>query len=333
MADNKQNKILINLLQPVTGKNDGLAKDVAKGLAQMPKQLSSKFFYDARGSQLFQQIMELSEYYLTDLEHEILDKQRKEILFAFGTQQPFQLIDLGAGDALKTKLLLQELAETETDFTFVPLDISKDQLQHLLDDLKQLYPTMKVTGLAAEYFQGLKWLNGQSQTRKLVLFLGSNIGNFDQASAQKFLCQLRESLSPQDRLLLGVDLRKDPEKIRLAYSDAAGVTSAFNLNLLHRINQELRANFDLDKFQHFAEYDPVEGTMRSYLISKEPQQVHVEALNLTFEFEAWEAIHTENSYKYSIRQLQEMAQACGFEIEDVFTDASHGFADVLLKPV
>ncbi|MFC6999786.1 L-histidine N(alpha)-methyltransferase [Rufibacter roseus] len=333
MAENTQTNTIINLLPPDLSKDEGLAKDVANGLSQYPKKLSSKFFYDARGSQLFQQIMELPEYYLTELEHEILERQRKEILFAFGTQSPFQLIDLGAGDALKTKLLIKELVQSETDFTFVPLDISKDQLQELLQELSQTYPDLKVTGLAAEYFQGLKWLNEHSTDRKLVLFLGSNIGNFVPSSAQQFLCQVRESLSPQDRFLLGVDLKKEPEKIRQAYDDAAGVTSAFNLNLLHRINQELQADFDLDKFQHFAEYDPIEGTMRSFIISKEDQEVQVQALNKTFHFDAWEAIHTENSYKYTLKQLKEMALHCGLRIEDVFTDASHGFADVLLKPV
>ncbi|WP_082893672.1 L-histidine N(alpha)-methyltransferase [Rufibacter ruber] len=323
----------INLLPTNDQKDSGLAQDVAQGLSQFPKKLSSKFFYDARGSQLFQQIMELPEYYLTELEHEILDKQRKEILFAFGTQEPFQLVDLGAGDALKTKLLIKELVSQQTDFNFVPLDISPRQVEHLLEELQATYPTLKVTGLAAEYVQGLQWLNEQSPARKLVLFLGSNIGNFAPGEAQQFLCELRRKLSPQDRVLVGVDLRKDPEKIRRAYDDAAGVTSAFNLNLLHRINQELSADFALEQFQHFAEYDPVEGTMRSFLISKQPQEVHVQALQQTFSFEAWEAIHTENSYKYSLRQIHEMAAACQYEVEDYFTDTTHGFADILLKPL
>lgn len=324
---------LVQLLTPRTAPDNALAQDVAEGLGQTPKKLSSRFFYDARGSQLFRQIMELPEYYLTNLEHDILLKQRKEILFAFGTQSPFQLIDLGAGDALKTKLLLDELTETNLDFSYVPLDISTDQLQNLLADLTQTYPTLTVTGLAAEYFQGLQWLNSYSPDRKLVLFLGSNIGNFGPENAQTFLCELRETLSEDDRVLLGVDLRKDPEKIRQAYSDAAGVTAAFNLNLLHRINQELEADFNLDLFQHFAEYDPVAGTMCSYLLSKQEQQVTVNKLGKTFHFEAWEAIHTENSYKYSIHQLTEMAKSCGFEVQEVFTDASHGFADVMLKPI
>lgn len=327
------NKTLVNLLSPRLPQDSGLAQDVAQGLHQSPKKLSSRFFYDAKGSRLFQQIMELPEYYLTELEHEILDKQRKEILYAFGATSPFQLIDLGAGDALKTKLLLKELMVQKTEFSFVPLDISPEQLVRLLEELEEVYPSLSVTGLAAEYFQGLAWLHQNRQTRKLVLFLGSNIGNFSPQEAHQFLCELRNSLAPEDRLLLGVDLRKDPEKIRLAYDDAAGVTSAFNLNLLHRINQELQADFNLEQFQHFAEYNPLEGTMRSFLISKQEQDVHVGALQKTFHFDAWEAIHTESSYKYTVTQLREMAASCRLVIEDIFTDPSHGFADLLLRPI
>jgi len=332
MTDSSATQTFVNLLTPSLSTDNSLAQDVRQGLAQTPKKLSSRFFYDARGSELFKQIMGLPEYYLTDLEHAILQNQRKEILFSFGLHSPFQLIDLGAGDAFKTKLLLQELTETKTAFSFVPLDISPEQVKLLLEDLGQSFAELKVTGLAAEYFQGLRWLNEHSKERKLVLFLGSNIGNFGPEKAQDFLCELRETLGPDDRLLLGVDLRKDPDKIRQAYSDAAGVTAAFNLNLLHRINQELEADFNLEQFQHFAEYNPLTGAMRSFLVSTHEQQVQVKALPESFQFEAWEAIHTENSYKYTLRQLKEMAQACRFEVQDIFTDASHGFADVLLKP-
>ncbi|WP_210465068.1 L-histidine N(alpha)-methyltransferase [Rufibacter roseolus] len=324
---------LIDLLPTRVSDDNGLAQDVMQGFNQSPKRLSSRFFYDAKGSQLFQQIMQLPEYYLTKLEHQILSKQRKEILFAMDTHTPFQLVDLGAGDAYKTKLLLAELVASQADFSYVPLDISDDQLNLLLEDLHHRWPKLPVQALAAEYFQGLEWLNQNQRQRKVVLFLGSNIGNFDLDEARKFLCTLRQSLNPEDAFLLGLDLRKDPEKMRRAYADAAGVTSAFNLNLLHRINKELQANFDLDQFQHFAEYDPLEGTMRSFLISKINQEVYIGALGQTFSFEAWEAIHTENSYKFSLRQVEEMAKACGFTVQDVFTDPSHGFADVLLRPV
>ncbi|RNI27483.1 L-histidine N(alpha)-methyltransferase [Rufibacter immobilis] len=333
MTQPTTNKSLVNLLPQLVSTDNGLAQDVRQGLSQNPKKLSSRFFYDAKGSQLFQQIMELPEYYLTKLEHQILSRQRKEILYAIDTATPFQLVDLGAGDAYKTKLLLSELVASKVDFSYVPLDISEDQLNLLLEDLHHRWPQLPVTALAAEYFQGLAWLNQEKPQRKVVLFLGSNIGNFHLQEAQEFLCTLRKSLNPHDSLLLGLDLRKDPEKMRRAYADAAGVTSAFNLNLLHRINKELHADFDLDQFQHFAEYDPLEGTMRSFLISRKAQQVHIGALNETFEFEAWEAIHTENSYKFSLRQVEEMAQACGYRVQDVYTDASHGFADVLLRPV
>ncbi|WP_207430054.1 L-histidine N(alpha)-methyltransferase [Sabulibacter ruber] len=323
---------LVNLLPSHSADENSLAQDVMQGLNQSPKKLSSKFFYDAKGSQLFQQIMQLPEYYLTKLEHQILSRQRKEILYAFGIQEPFQVVDLGAGDAYKTKLLLTELMASKAEVSYIPLDISEDQLNLLLEDLQLRWPQLPVTALAAEYFQGLEWLNQNQRLRKLVLFLGSNIGNFDLPEAQNFLCAVRQTLNPEDAFLLGLDLRKDPEKMRRAYADAAGVTSAFNLNLLHRINKELQGNFDLDQFQHFAEYDPLEGTMRSFLISKANQEVHIGALNQTFQFEAWEAIHTENSYKFSLKQVEAMAHACGFTVQDIFTDSSHGFADVLLRP-
>ena len=323
---------LINL----NGQKNGLdsqtsfAQDVSLGLSKKSKTLSSRYFYDGQGSQLFRQIMSLPEYYLTRCEHEILTNQKEAISQAFAQKGFFHLIDLGAGDALKTKIVIKELIRQEVTFEYVPVDISGDAMRELEAGFHIDIPQAKVQPVVSDYFSALEWLHQHKPERKVILFLGSNIGNFTKSESIAFLQRIRHYLEPGDLLFLGVDLKKDPSIIWRAYADATGVTAEFNLNLLRRINRELGGNFQVDQFQHHAIYNPLEGVMQSFLISRMEQEVYLAATEETFHFEAWEAIHTENSHKYSQKSISEMAAKSNFRIDTVFQDQKNYFADILL---
>ncbi|WP_299821691.1 L-histidine N(alpha)-methyltransferase [uncultured Pontibacter sp.] len=322
---------MIDLSRKEDGTNDtaAFAKDVAAGLSLKQKDLPSRYFYDGKGSQLFQQIMNLPEYYLTRAEHEVFTTNKDAICSRFAGEGFFHLIDLGAGDALKTKILLRQLARQQADFDYVPVDISGDAMQQLTQSLQTELPEVNVQAVVGEYFKALQWLQKHKSERKVVLFLGSNIGNFEKQDSIEFLKSVRGYLSHGDRLLVGVDLKKNPDVILPAYNDAAGVTAEFNLNLLRRINRELGGEFILDQFRHYAMYNPLEGVMRSFLISLKEQQVYIGATGKTYHFAAWEAIHTENSHKYAVQEIEELGGLCGFGTEKVYFDKSKGFADVL----
>ena len=308
-----------------------LARHVAEGLARQPRELSSMYFYDEVGSQLFQQIMALPEYYPTRTEFAVLSRYQAALAAALAPAagQPLRLVELGAGDGLKTKLLLRALLAAGTTFSYAPVDISPTALDGLAASLQAELPALQVQPLVASYAEALASLRGQPG-RTAVLFLGSNIGNFAPAEQPRFLAELAAQLSTGDCLLLGFDLRKDPRQIRAAYDDAQGVTAAFNLNLLARLNRELGADFDLAHWTHFADYDPQTGAMRSFLVSGRAQSVRVAALGSTFEFAAWEAIHTENSYKFTLPQIESLATSAGLRVQQVFEDEQGWFADVLL---
>ena len=314
-----------------------LADHVAHGFAQTPKSLSSKYFYDATGSRLFQQIMALPEYYPTRTELAIFQAQGAAIVRALqagaasaAVGQPLAVVELGAGDGLKTKILLRELLAQSAAFTYVPVDISPSALDELVASLREELPTLPTEPLAAEYTAALTTL-AQRPGAKAVLFLGSNIGNFEPNEQRDFLQALAAPLTAADRLLVGFDLRKDPRRIRAAYDDAQGVTAEFNLNLLRRFNTELGADFQLEAWQHYPDYDPSTGAMRSWLVSRRAQTVRVAALGgQAFDFAAWEAIHTENSFKFTLPQIGELAKAAGLRVVEVFQDQAGDFADVVL---
>jgi len=310
-----------------------LAQHVAEGLGRTPKTLSSMYFYDDTGSRLFQQIMALPEYYPTRTELGIFRTHAAAIVAALRPQEqgPFALVELGAGDGAKTKVLLQELLRAGQPFSYAPVDISAGAMAGLVASLQQEMPTLRVEPVVEDYAAALRQLRDWP-AGKAVLFLGSNIGNFKPADRLDFLRQLAAPLAATDRLLIGFDLQKDPRRIRAAYDDAQGVTAAFNLNLLVRLNRELGANFDLAKWQHYTDYSPLNGAVRSFLVSTCKQQVHIEALQETFDFAAWEVIHTENSYKFTRPQIEELAQEAGLQVLHFFTDAASDFADVVLGP-
>jgi len=318
------------------------AEDVLHGLFSSPKSLSSKYFYDDEGSRLFQEIMKLPEYYLTNCEFEIFQMQADAILnsllnvnsqSAIRNSQSFDLIELGAGDGTKTAVLIDHFLDRKADITYSPIDISQEALDALSAKFASEFPTLKIETRTGDYFRILESLKHGSDRRKILLFLGSNIGNFSPEQALGFFRDLRGVMKPDDLLFIGFDIQKDPRVIVRAYDDAAGVTAAFNLNLLKRINRELDADFDLDKFSHYAVYRPVECAARSFLISREKQSVHIGALNQTFDFDQWEAIFMEISQKYSLRMIQEMARATGFEVKQNFFDSRNYYCDSLWKPV
>lgn len=307
---------------------NGFALDVLIGLTESPKRLSSKYFYDARGSRLFQEIMELPEYYLTQCEIEILKRHRDE-LAAHVADRRFNLIELGPGDARKTRLLLDEFLELNLDFRYVPIDISESAMQELLDTLNSEYPGLEINGLVSDYLHALNWIKQFDSRTNLVLFLGSNIGNFNAKASRVFLRSLWSALNQDDLLLIGFDLKKDMDLLLKAYNDSRGVTSEFNYNLLRRINRELGGDFDLRKFRHFGTYNVFSGAMESYLVSLERQSVSVREIGQSFQFDPWEPIHTEYSYKYLESDICKLAAETGFLIQTQFYDSRAYFTDSL----
>ena len=301
------------------------AQDVLSGLNATPKTLSSKYFYDENGDRIFQEIMNLDEYYLTRCEYEILETHQRQILDLFidGTSK-FNLVEFGAGDGYKTKVLLECFLNAGVDFRYRPIDISGNVLQILEDSLEEEFPSLKVEGIQNEYMKALRELEN-GETRNVVLFLGSNIGNFKQSQAISFLKGLYEGLNDGDLLFIGFDLKKDPDVILNAYNDKSGVTRDFNFNLLTRINRELKGNFDLSAFRHFPTYDPLSGTTTSYLISTKAQTVEI--MDTAISFDAWEPIHMEISQKYGMKDIESLATQVGFGIVRNFYDSRHYFVN------
>ena len=315
-------------------KQNTFADDVLRGLSAAPKFLSSKYFYDDEGSRLFQEIMKLPEYYLTGAEFEIFSTQTSKIFEAFTkANETFDLIELGAGDGSKTSLLVDYFLKYTADFTYVPIDISAEALSFLTEKFQTQFPGLSIQTEQGDYFQKLETFQSKSVKRKIILFLGSNIGNFGKEQAQNFFRQLRAVMNDTDLLFIGFDLQKDPRVILRAYDDAQNVTAEFNLNLLARINRELGANFNLNDFSHYASYHPIEGAARSFLISRKTQTIFIESLNKTFDFAAWEPIFMEISQKYSLAMIEELAQTSGFEVSQYFFDSQKFYTNSLWKPV
>ena len=308
------------------------AVDVLAGLSSKQKFLSSKYFYDDRGSRIFQDIMQMPEYYLTDCELEIFETKKQEILVDFARQQAhFELVELGAGDGLKTKILLSHFLSKNIDFKYSPIDISEVAVKNLVIDLENEIPDLKVTGLIGDYFNLIKDIKVNGYPKKIILFLGSNIGNYNKQMSLEFFRQLRNVLNPKDQVFIGFDLKKDPDIILKAYNDPHGHTSAFNLNLLQRINNELVADFNLDNFKHKEVYDPQSGTAISFLVSLKKQEVEIRDMNLSISFEEGESIFMEMSQKYDMKMIYELATKSGFEIVRNFYDERQYFVNSLWK--
>jgi L-histidine Nalpha-methyltransferase len=318
-------------MQKASKIESAIGRAVGNGLSQNPKHLPSWLFYNEQGDQIFQSITRLDEYYPTKSEFEILRKYRNELVKYFSyCHNHFDLIELGPGEGLKTEILLSRLTETAIPFTYKPIDISENVLFQLQDTLKSKFPSLRMEPAVGSYEDGLKRLS-QNEEQKVILFLGANIGNFTLSDAGGFLNMIGSVISISDLVLIGFDLKKNPRTIAAAYDDARGVTADFNLNLLHRLNEELGATFDVDNFMHYPLYDPVSGEARSYLVSIKPQSVYIQSLQKVFKFGAWEAIHTEVSQKYDMEMIREMSRAAGLEIIETFFDSKQYFCDVLFR--
>lgn len=310
------------------------AEDVLAGLSASPKHLSSRYFYDDEGSRLFMEIMKLPEYYPTRAELKIFEDQKEEIRKAFSDgADGIDLIELGAGDGVKTAVLVQHFLGQGLDFTYSPIDISQEANDALAARFNEKFPSLDIRPHTGDYFQVLDSLRNGNGRRKVLMFLGSNIGNFQREKAVDFFRSLRQVMNPNDRLFIGFDMQKDPRVIVAAYDDPQGVTAAFNLNLLTRINRELGGDFDPAKFSHYAQYRPVECAARSFLISREKQTVHIEALGRSFDFEQWEPIFMEISQKYTHAMLEEFSSESGFSIEAEFLNDEDFYIDSLWRPI
>ncbi len=306
----------------------GLAEDVRKGLAARRKRFLPKYFYDELGSQLFEAICLLPEYYLTRAENEILQRFANEIVGSIEGHKT--LVEMGSGSASKTRLIIEALLREQADLLFMPVDISASALESGSRILLQSYPRLRINAYAADYFAGLAELGKEKRPKTLALFLGSNISNFDPDDATTFLRALRAVLQPGDALLLGTDLKKEKSILEAAYNDALGVTSAFNLNVLARINRELGGQFDLHGFKHKAVYNEDEGRIEIYIESRRSQLVKIRGLDLEVQFAAGELIHTENSYKYDLADVARLAAKTGFACARSWLDSQKRFSSNLL---
>ncbi|GAC1403177.1 MAG: L-histidine N(alpha)-methyltransferase [Candidatus Velthaea sp.] len=304
------------------------AEDVRAGLGSRPYRLSAKYLYDDLGSSLFEAICRLPEYYLTRVERDLLATYAREIIASFAG--PLELVELGSGSALKTKTIIEAILERQAALTFHPIDISPEALVESSLGLIAAHDTLRISAYASDYFALLRERRMKTRDRVLALYLGSNVGNFEPADARSLLELLAHALKPGDGLLMGYDLKKDAAILEAAYDDPTGVTSAFNKNLLGRINRELGANFDLDAFTFRATYDDIRGAVDSYLVSNRRRTVDIPTSGISVPLSVGETIHTESSYKFTRAEIVALAQRCGYAERKTFTDAAGRYALSLL---
>ena len=322
-----ENRLIIHNLV----KRDPLAdfaEDVRRGLTAPAKHLFPKYLYDELGSQLFEAICLLPEYYLTRAENQILAQHAEDIIRSI--EMPNTLIEMGSGSASKTRLVIETLLREQSELLFVPVDISASALERSSRVLLQSYPELRIEAYAAEYFDGLAELAKRKRGRTLALFLGSNISNFEPTEAKAFLRSMRIVLAQGDALLLGADLRKERSILEAAYNDSLGVTAAFSRNLLVRINGALDADFDLPAFRHRAIFNETDSRIEIYVESLRPQTVTIRKLQLRIDFDEGERIHTENSYKYDLESIKKLALETGFECSRTWFDDQKRFSSNLL---
>lgn len=305
-----------------------IADDVWIGLTKMPKSLPAWLFYDSAGSELFEEITQLPEYYLTRTEREIFGHHADEMVVAAGDN--LTLVELGAGTASKTCAIIGAILRQQPQLTFYPVDVSPAALQSAIQHLTKKHASLTVRPLVSDYTRGIPELD-KIDGRKLVLYIGSSIGNFEPLQASAILARIRRSLSPGDALLIGTDMVKDASVLLPAYDDAEGITARFNLNLLARINRELGGNFNLDSFRHVAVWNAPESRIEMYLESTKRQVVSIGDLGLSVRFDAGERIHTENSYKFSMQMICTILQNAGFILERAWMDDREWFALHLAK--
>lgn len=306
-----------------------IINDVAEGLANENQTLPSKYYYNEKGDEIFRQIMKLPEYYLTNCEYEILKSRSNEIIkAAFSNSTIGNLVELGAGDGYKTKLLLRRIADDKLNIRYVPVDISQNILDLLCDEVAREIPSLQVNPVCADYFEAVKKTSREG-VPNLILFLGSTVGNLREREQDVFFSDLSASCNSGDTVLTGFDLQKDPAVILAAYNDKTGVTRAFNLNLISRLQKEVSADFKPEDFEHYPCYDPLTGLARSFLV---PQVNKVLTLNnQKIQLEKGRAIHCETSRKYTIKQIEELAHRNNFEVVEHYFDGKKYFVDSLWR--
>ncbi|CDZ78514.1 Histidine-specific methyltransferase EgtD [Legionella massiliensis] len=302
--------------------------DIRLGLSKTNKAINSKYFYDEKGSDLFNQITRHPDYYLTGCELEILSRYKQELATIL-TNDDFNLIELGPGEGIKTRLLIDEFLSEQLSFSYFTIDISAKYLTQIVDKFNQQLPNLETIALNSDYLNGVKWLGSHSNKRNFLLFLGSSIGNFSLNSSKEFLGMLHDFLNPGDYVLIGFDLLKDIDVLLRAYNDSAGITRDFNLNLLMRMNNELGGNFNVDSFYHYGTYNIYAKAMESYLVSNKAQIVYIDSLKKSFNFKEFEAIHVESSQKYSLTDVDNLARSSRFKVIKNFTDSKQYFLNSL----
>jgi L-histidine Nalpha-methyltransferase len=318
--------------------NKEFVKDVEKGLGDKQKHISPKFFYDKKGSKLFEEICSQPEYYLNRSESLILKRSLNEITNIVGEKE-ISIIELGNGNSLKTRILLKPFLGNLKKVCYFPIDVSLKMLKKSIKDLSKEYVNLEIFGICSDYVSGLMKINHFMKMKnnipkdKLIIFLGSSIGNFDPKEAKNFLYSLKRYIRQEDALLIGIDLEKDKRILDKAYNDKKGLTAKFNLNILARINRELDGEFKLSSFEHKSFYNIHKHRIEMHLESKLDQEVRVGAIKKTFHFKKGETIHTENSYKYSQNNLNELVKNVGLEMIQSFTDRKKQYTLILLKKV
>ena len=315
-------------MSTTTTTDTAFADDILAGLTAKRKHLSSKYFYDDEGSHIFQQIMNMPEYYPTNCEFEILSQQSEKILSRLNFSQKFNIVEFGSGDGFKTKQLLKAFLNKSADFTYIPIDISQEANDILKANILKVLPNIDMQPKTGDYFDVLNELSA-TKAPNLFLFLGGNLGNYKADEAHALLEKFAKGMKKGDKMVLGLDLKKNPRIIQKAYDDPHGITKAFNMNLLKRMNNELKMDIALDQFDFYCHYNPENGEVNSYLTSLKLQYVYSEVLDTTFTFEKDEMIWTELSKKYSLNEITDLAESLNFKVVENFLDCRHYFTDSL----
>ena len=303
-------------------------EELSSSLNQKQRSIHPKFFYDKKGSELFEEICKLPEYYLTRTEISILTQLHDKLPTYMNEE--FRLVELGSGSSYKTRILISILENMHKQIEYFPIDISKilkESAVTLLDD----YENLRMTGIIDTYESGLDFVKNYDNKKNLIVFLGSSFGNFDYKPGLRFLDKINSSMKDDDLFLIGLDLVKDKDVLEYAYNDSHGITAQFNLNVLSRINSELDSNFNVDKFAHHAVYNEAENRVEIYLRSLENQTVNITKAGIALKIKQNELIHTENSYKYTIPKIKEMFSSTGFRIRDMWFDEKQYFCLILLS--
>jgi L-histidine N-alpha-methyltransferase len=327
MSSAKPGRILTQVL---SDEQSDFAQDIHEGLTAASKWLSCRHIYDARGSDLFERICAQPEYYLTDAELEILGARMGEIAGMFTADST--VVELGSGSAVKATVVADAWIKRHSALRYMPIDTSQSALQHAAEELTADHPKIDVTPYCGDYVEGLRFMSENVEGAACIMWLGSSIGNMPRAAAATFMASVRRAMRDHDRLLVGVDLRKEREMLERAYDDAAGVSRAFSENILHRINDEFGADFDLAQFEYEAQYDERLGVVRMNQVSTVEQTVTINELDLVIKFDAGERIHVEDSHKYAPAEIAALAATSGFSVERQWLDERQLFSLNVLSP-